>query len=92
MAKYKVGDKVLIRSQYHKGATGGDYYLYFNPAMMKEFGGCICTISRVKKCSGRPRRSEQIYDNELVEYNLVEDVDNHWSWSAEMFENNEFEI
>ena len=85
-AKYKVGDKVVIKSKYDEGKTNYDYIWGFTQGMLNEWGGKTMTVQEV---SG-PRYGDGSWQRDRVpddgyNYYLDED-DKEWIWSSSMFE------
>lgn len=79
-SKYKVGDKVVIRSKYHSNSKVSDYCCGFMSDMLK-LGGKTVTIESIRKLD--PPRVYYKHYYEPYSYNVVE---NTWDWSSEMFE------
>lgn len=78
-SKYKVGDKVVIRSKYHSGSKDVDYPGLFTEKMIK-LGGEIVTISSVNFTTSSK------YSKHYHEPYFYRVKENDWNWSSEMFE------
>lgn len=81
MAKYQAGDKVVIRSDLQDSTVSyamedGSYSDIANYEMISAFGGKEVTIEEV------------VVDDEAKYYVLEED-DEGWAWTDEMFEQSE---
>lgn len=76
-AKYKVGDRVKIRSDlscWMDLPYGVDEY-------MEEYAGCFVTISSVEK---------GYHNGEYIPRYIIEEDDGDWSWSEPMFEDEDY--
>lgn len=80
---YKVGDLVLIKSEYDKGCDEYDYRFTFTNYMRSNLGGSVYTIKSVEFRGENPDK-KQISDDGYL-YHLKED-DEGWSWASSMFE------
>lgn len=79
---YKVGDKVLIKTQYDPGCDGSDYRFWFTNEMLAEYGGQICEIKEVSKSI--TMNSYPVPDD-YTKYHICED-DNFYCWASSIFE------
>lgn len=87
--KYKVGDKVLIKSKYDPGCTEIHYPFLFTIGMLKRYGGKIMTIRSVEGPINYVRKipvnkSLKLTPDDFYKYRLTEDVCG-CSWSSAMF-------
>lgn len=71
---YKIGDFVLIKSEYDLGKCSWDYPCVFTNKMITEYGGKLLKVNNVKF-------SHAVHD---YIYSLE---GNHWSWAESMFDN-----
>lgn len=77
-SKYKVGDKVVIRSKYHLDSNSDDYPGLFTEKMIK-LGGETVTISSVNFTTSSK------YSKHYHEPYFYQVKENDWNWSSEMF-------
>lgn len=86
--KYKVGDKVLIKSKYDPGCDGRNYPFNFIEGMLNEFGGKIMTISDMDKFPTNlnvlVNENLKLKPEDFYRICLAEDIDKY-SWSSAMF-------
>ncbi len=68
---YKIGDKVLVKSNHDEECNPDNYPFIFTPFMLEKFGGHTCTISSIRK-SGSFKKEKIPSDNYI--YSLEEDI------------------
>lgn len=78
---YKVGDTVLVKSEYDEECDEFSYRYIFVDDMLEECGGEIYTI-RWATFNGKNLNEDQIPDDGYL-YCLE---GNTWSWASSMFE------
>lgn len=67
----KVGDKVKVKEDLVRGQRRGSHYYYFIAEAMCKYRGEIVTISKI---------------NVNEQYLLIEEDDNRWKWTEDMFD------
>ena len=67
----KVGDKVKVKEDLERGQRRGSRYYYFIAEAMCKYRGKIVTISKI---------------NVDEQYLLIEEDDNRWKWTEDMFD------
>lgn len=94
--KYKVGDKVLIKSKYDLDCTAENYPFLFTREMLARYAGKIMTIRSVEGPIIYSRaipvsKSFKLTPDDFYKYRLKED---YWgfSWSSAMFNPHSDEI
>jgi hypothetical protein len=80
---HKVGDIVLIKNKYDPGCDGSNYMYYFLEDMLAEYGGIICTISRVEYHYNLANPNKIPDDGYLY---FLEEDNEEWLWASSMFE------
>ena len=67
----KVGDKVKVKEDLERGQRRGSHYYYFIAEAMCKYKGKIVTVSKI---------------NVSEQYLLIEEDDNRWKWTEDMFD------
>lgn len=82
-SKYKIGDKVLIKSKYDPGKDANNYYLHFTSSMLHLYGGKVFEICNIQKVNQKAFNKKVHLPNDGFVYTLK---DNFSAWDSSMFE------
>lgn len=84
MRELRIGDRVLIKSQYDPGCNSGSYFGIFTSDMLTKFGGKTATIVRKRFAKESVETNDRIPDDGY-EYKL--DIDKKcFFWRSSMFD------
>lgn len=81
--KYKIGDKVKIKSRYDDGCDENSYKFTFTTSMLADFGGRVVTINYIDA-----KFNSRLVDCPVPDDGYLYRFDDGWQfyWASSMFE------